>query len=173
MTERELVKHILNGGQTRLFAVIVKKYTPMVFSKVMGLLHDEDETQDVVQQAFVKAYLNLSSWTGASLGPWILAIAYHLALNELQRIQKERAEQEENATSAIDEGYSDEKEERIQRMEAAIKRLSEEDRRILTLHYYDNQKVRDIAGMTGLSQDNVLKKLQRIRERLKKDLENG
>ena len=64
--------------------------------------------------------------------------------------------------------YSEEHEAQLQQMEAAIAQLPEQDQQLLRLHYYDHRHTADIARQTGLSQSNVLVKLHRIRERLKK-----
>ena len=56
----------------------------------------------------------------------------------------------------------------LQQMEAAIAQLPEQDQQLLRLHYYEQRHTADIARQTGLSQSNVLVRLHRIRERLKK-----
>ena len=55
-------------------------------------------------------------------------------------------------------------------MEQAIGELPEQDRTIIQMHYYEHCKTDDIARATGLSQSNVLVRLHRIRERLRKAL---
>ena len=69
-------------------------------------------------------------------------------------------------------GYSAEHEEMLVRMERAIDRLPDADRRLIELHYYKHLSTKEIAADTGLSMANVLVRLHRIRERLKKQIEN-
>jgi RNA polymerase sigma-70 factor (ECF subfamily) len=56
-------------------------------------------------------------------------------------------------------------------MERAIGRLPDVDRQIIQLHYYKGKKTSEIAAMLNLSNSNVLVKLHRIREQLKKEME--
>jgi RNA polymerase sigma-70 factor (ECF subfamily) len=55
-------------------------------------------------------------------------------------------------------------------MEQAIGQLPEQDQTIIRLHYYQQQKTDEIAQQTGLSQSNVLVRLHRIRDRLRRSL---
>ena len=71
---------------------------------------------------------------------------------------------------STDDNYSDEHERRLQAMEEAIGRLPELDRNIIRLHYYKQKKAQEIAATLGLSANNVLVKLHRIREQLKKQI---
>ena len=71
-----------------------------------------------------------------------------------------------------DETYSQEREEQLQRMERAISQLPPQDQKIIRLYYYNKVKTEDIAKALHLSQSNILVRLHRIRERLKKQLQN-
>lgn len=66
-----------------------------------------------------------------------------------------------------------EHERRLQRMEQAVSQLGEPDRSIVQLHYYRHQTTAEIAARLSLTQANVLVRLNRIRQRLKKQLEHG
>ena len=173
MDDKFIIDHILKSGNSNGYKLIVAKYSGLLFSKAVGVMKDETAAKDVVQQAFIRAYSRLGSWNGASLGPWLTAIAVHLALNELEK-RRRLATQPLNGreADAADEGYSQEHEELLQRMEAAISRLPERDKRIIRLHYYKGMKTKDIALALNMSTGNVLIKLHRIREQLRKDMQD-
>ena len=173
MDDRTIIDHILRSGDSDGYKLVVDKYSGLLFSMTIGVLKDETAAKDVVQQAFIRAYSRLGWWNGASLGPWLTAITVHLALNELEKRRK-RATQPLNGreADAADVGYSQEHEEMLQRMEAAISRLPERDRRIIQLHYYKGMKTKDIAQALHMSTGNVLIKLHRIREQLRKDMQD-
>lgn len=173
MDDRTIIDHILRSGDSDGYKLIVAKYSGLLFSKAVGVMKDETAAKDVVQQAFIRAYSHLGSWNGTSLGPWLTAIAVHLALNELEKVRR-RATQPLNGreADAADVGYSQEHEEMLQRMEAAISRLPERDKRIIQLHYYKGMKTKDIALALRMSTGNVLTKLHRIREQLRKDMQD-
>lgn len=174
MTDRELTYQVTQRGSHKAFAEIVHRYSTMVFSKALGVTHSEEGAAEVTQQTFVRAYENLDTWRGTELGPWLVAIAAHTALKHLDKERRRRTTSLDDipkaslGDSATESTYSEEHEARLQQMEAAIASLPEADQQLLRLHYYEQQRTADIARQTGLSQSNVLVKLHRIRERLKK-----
>ncbi len=175
MTDRELVEEILTHGRREAFGQIVARHTSLVFSRAIGILHDEAEAAEVTQQTFVRAYENLASWRGENLAPWLATIASYTALKNIDRLRRHRhVSLSDSADAAVraDEPYSDERERRLQQMEQAIAELPEADRKILTLHYYEQLSTAEVARRTGLSQANVLVRLHRIRQRLKEKLKN-
>ena len=194
MTDRELAQQVIKGNHNA-FAEIVHRYSGMVFSKAIGVMHSEDGAAEVTQQTFVRAYENIDVWRGTELGPWLTAIVTHTALKLLDKERRRRtvsldalqprirdtsSGDADTASSGpvlgdslADTSYSDEHEARLQQMEAAVAALPKADQQLLRLHYYDQLKTADIARRTGLSQSNVLVKLHRIRERLRERLIGG
>jgi RNA polymerase sigma-70 factor (ECF subfamily) len=79
---------------------------------------------------------------------------------------------EHGANAVAESEYSDEHEQRLQAMDKAIGKLPEQDRQIIMLHDNKRGKTDEIAALLHLSQSNVLVKLHRIRERLRRNLEN-
>ena len=122
----------------------------------------------------------MSYWRSTTLGPWLTTIAMHLALNELERERKswisvrsslvDSGKDSVSRTSSIPSAndYDADHEDRLQGMEKAIASLPENERNIIHLHYYKQVKTDEIARQTGLSQSNVLVRLHRIRDKLRK-----
>lgn len=175
MTDKELAQEVVLHGSHKAFAEIVHRYSGMVFSKALGVMHTEEGAAEVTQQTFVHAYESLNAWRGTALAPWLAAIATHTALKLLDKERRRRTMPLDTLpANALSDSvaelspYSEEHEARLQQMEAAIALLPEQDRQLLRLHYYEQCHTADIARQTGLSQSNVLVRLHRIRERLKK-----
>lgn len=174
MTDRELANKVIKNHDQQCFAEIVKRYSGMVFSKTISIVRREELAKEVTQQTFIRAYERLAYWRNDSLGPWLITIAIHTALNELER-ERRHSSAEEMKKGAIPQSsttdeYDEEHEERLQQMERAIATLPEQDRQIIQLHYYRQVKTDEIARQTGLSQSNVLVRLHRIRDKLRKML---
>ena len=167
MTDKELVRDVLQANNQRSFSEIVRRYSGMVFSKALGIVKREDLAKDVAQQTFIKAYERLAYWRSENLGPWLVSIAMHTALNELEREQRNRR------LSVEENDYDEGRERLLQRVEQAIDALPEQDCQIVKMHYFEQKKTDEIARLTGLSQSNVLVRLHRIRDRLRKRLENN
>ena len=149
----------------------MKKYGSTVYAKALAIIKDAEEAKEIAQQTFVKAYQQLEDWQGTQLGPWLVAIACHLSLNALEKAKRKHSVDAEQV-QIPDEAYSEEREERLQRMEKAIGELPPQDQQIIRLYYYNKVKTEDIAQALHLSQSNILVCLHRIRERLKKQLQN-
>lgn len=164
MTDKELVNEVLHEHRPQAFAQIVSRYSGMVFSKALGMVKREELAKEVAQQTFVKAYERLAYWRSDKLGPWLVTIAMHTALNELERERRSRR------VVVLEDEYDEQREELLQLMEQAIATLPEQDQRIIRLHYFEQLKTDEIARQTGLSQSNVLVRLHRIRERLRREI---
>lgn len=172
MTDRELTQQFIRGNHSA-FTEIVHRYSGMVFSKALSVMHTEEGAAEVTQQTFVRAYESIDAWRGTELAPWLSAIAVHTALKLLDKERRRRTSSLDalpgNVSNSFttEPSYSEEHEAHLQQMETAIAALSEQDQQLLRLHYYEKLKTADIARRAGLSQSNVLVKLHRIRERLK------
>ena len=173
MDDKEIIADILKRGNSKGYATIMKRYAGLVYSRALGVMKSDDWAREITQQTFVRAYQRLNSWRGEALGAWLSAIAMHLAISNLDKARRRRAEPLEKGANAVAEPeYSDEHEQRLQLMQKAIDQLPEQDRQIIAMHYFDNMKTDSIAARLNLSQGNVLVKLHRIREKLRKELQN-
>lgn len=175
MEDKRIVQEILNGGSTRLFAPVVQHYSGMMLSKALTITHNRDRAAEAVQTAFAKAYASLDAWRGDSLGPWLVTITVHTALHLMEK-ERKHSHFSSDATrleNVADETYSEERELLLSNMERAIASLPSDDRQLITLHYYQKKKTNEIAKLLGMSQTNVLVRLHRVRERLRKIMDHG
>jgi len=171
MEDRIIVDSIIKDGRKNLFSLIVKNYGGMIYSKAISICRNTELAKDAAQQTFIRAYSSLDSWKGKELGPWLAAIAAHQALNLMEK-EKRKITVDLGNTAIPDEDYSEERELRLQRVEKAISQLPRQDQDIVRLHYFHQLKTDEIAHQLNLSQANVLVKLHRIRQRLKKQLQD-
>lgn len=172
MEDRELVTSILKDKKTQAFSHIVKKYEAKVYSRVLSITKQGETAREVTQQTFIRVYQRLADWRGVELGPWITAIACHLSINHLEKEKRHRRTIDASRLEQPSEEYSAEHEERLALIEQAIAKLAPDDRELIRLFYYHKVKTDEIARRTGLTQSNVLVRLHRIRERLKKQIGN-
>ena len=85
MTDKELVKQVLNGNQ-HACRFLVANYQGLVNHMVRRILLRDDLAEDVCQDVFLKVFSRLRSYRGeAKLSTWIATIAYHTALTELKK----------------------------------------------------------------------------------------
>ncbi len=169
MDDSLIIDKILNRHDTKLFGILVEKYSNLVFSKAMSITHDKDLAAEVTQQTFIKAYTSLDAWNkGPSLAPWLTVISMHTAISLLRKTERQRST--EITEDLPDENYDDEHEAMLCRLHEAIKKLPSQDREIIQMYYYQKLKTDEIAKKLKLTPANILVKLHRIREKLKQQL---
>lgn len=174
MDDRTVINRILYDGDTGLFGEIVRRYSGMVYSTAIGIVHRADMAEDIVQETFVKAYSSMARWRGgASIGPWLVSIAHNLAVTAAERASARRSVPVDGVAVADEDAeYSHEREQLICRMERAIASLPEQERTILRMFYFDKIPAAQIAERIGMGTSAVLVRLHRLRHKLKNMIDN-
>lgn len=177
MDESKLIARILDG-HTDDYGYFIARYGDSVASLVARLVPCHEDAEELVQDAFISGFNHIGSFLGhASFHTWISRIAYRCAISHLRRKRITYVEIDERTPvtdAEIDDVMADSR--RAELLERAIDRLRPDEKTLLTLYYYDNMPMKDIAYITGIEPGNVATKLHRIRKKLyliiKKD-DNG
>ena len=167
-TDIELIRKVLQDSNARAFETLMKRYTSQVYGAALRLMKDENNAQEVTQLAFIQAYRQLDSWRGENFGAWVTIIANHIALRLLEKEKRRQTEPIDENTDIPDETYDEQKEQRLQSLEAAVAQLPEADRQIIQWHYYEDIPLQTIAQRLRQTENNIKVRMYRIRERLKK-----
>lgn len=78
--------HRAQGGDAKAFADLVRHYEPRLRALAYRLLEDRDLTDDVLQEAFVRAFKSLRRFRGdSSFGTWLYRITYNACMDEVRR----------------------------------------------------------------------------------------
>jgi RNA polymerase sigma-70 factor (ECF subfamily) len=84
-SDEQLVASALQGEQSA-FEAIMRRHNRLLFRAARGVVSDDAEAQDVVQETYLRAFTRLQDFQGgASLGTWLVRIAINLALDVLRR----------------------------------------------------------------------------------------
>ena len=170
--EQRLIARILDG-HAEDFGYFLERYGEEVFAIVSRLVNRQGDAEELVQDAFVRAFRSLSQFDGRSSWlTWVLRIAYHAALNHLKRQRQQWLSIDDvQLTDTIDDDdLSTGKEERIQQLETAIDTLPPDEQMLLHLYYYDDRSLRDIAYIMDAEPNALATRLHRIRKKLYNDL---
>ena len=165
----DLVKH----GDTAAYSYLVERYKDMVYSIAVKMLHNETEAEDLSQEVFIVVYKTLTKFKGDSkFSTWLYRVTYNKAISKLRK--SNRVTITENDTFLENHLDTDElkieltdKEENIEELQKALKKLSKEEQLLIMLHYFENQSIEEIAQVTMFSESNVKVKLFRVRKKLK------
>jgi len=88
-SDEMVVKNVCSSDQ-ELYSVLVTRYQEKLLRYITYLIHDEQKAKDVVQEAFIKAFINLKGFdTSKKFSSWIYRIAHNEAMNVVKKYQKE------------------------------------------------------------------------------------
>jgi len=173
-----LIKKTLDGD-TNAFGSLVKRYQDYIFNVAIKMLRNREEAEEVAQDTFIKAFEVLASFKGeAKFSTWLFKIAYRKSLDRIKKNKRSfTLELVENLTEDASMDFENGLaimliEERKEIIKNCILELPEIEAAIITLYYYEEQSVKEIAEITNLSQDNIKVKLHRSRKLLYSSLEN-
>lgn len=178
MTEKQIVEAVREGrdeGQTEM----VCRYAERVFAIIVRQVNDEMDAQELTQDTFLRAFSHIESYDArkASLSTWLCRIAYRLTLDFQKRRRSPVFLMEDTSAGGTD--ISDEqleaelstgREERICRLEQIMDELPDDERMLLTLYYFEDLPLTEIAYITGIEAGPLAKRLYRIRKKLYKKL---
>lgn len=175
-SDAQLVVRVQQGDR-RAFDVLFLKYRHRIYSLASRFVRDPDEVQDVVQEAFIRAYRALGSFRGESaFYTWLYRIAINTAKNYLVSrsrrppgadIDIEDAEHVDGgwALRDIDDPESQLMTEQLrQAIEEAMRRLPEDLRVALTLREFDGLSYEEIAEAMQCPVGTVRSRIFRARE---------
>jgi len=153
---------------------LVGDYGPAVFQMVRRIVQRQEDAEEVYQDVFVKALRGIDNydWRKASLATWLSRIAYHESLNFLRARRPDIVYMDDRdlGTDHVDdlseEGQSDSQS--IQMLEHALAMLPRNEQAVITMFYYDNMSLADIAYVTDSIPSTVGSQLCRIRKKLYK-----
>lgn len=165
--EQRLIARILDG-HTEDFGYFLNRYGGEVFAIVSRLVPRQEDVEELVQDAFVRAYNKLDTFVGrSSFSTWICRIAYTTTVSWLRKRRIKYISIDDQpllADSNIDETLNDES--RINDLRQAIARLKPDEQTLLQLYYYDNRPLADIAYILDVDAGTIATRLHRIRRKL-------
>lgn len=170
MDEKQLIHKILKGD-TSAFGYFVDTYQDMAMTIAFRVCGNKQDAEDIVQNAFVKAFHNLHTFRSDSkFSTWFYRIVYNTAITETRATvyNTEFVDYKQMDTSS----YSDfdtmdqiEENERKAIVNEALDKMPGDEGVLLTLYYLEDNSVKEIAQITGLTDVNIKVKLHRARKR--------
>jgi len=178
-TDERVIERVL-AGETALYEIIMRRYNQRLYRVVISILRDSDETEDVMQDAYVRAYQHLSQFEGrATFSTWLVRIAVHEALARLRsraRMQQLDPDMDEGEISVDLTGASVNPEESTSRaeltslLEQSLMNLPDQYRTVLILRDVEELSTSETAALLGLTEENVKVRLHRGRSLMRQEL---
>jgi RNA polymerase sigma-70 factor (ECF subfamily) len=160
----------VKGGDREAFGPLVDAHKDMVYTLCLRMLSSEADAEEAAQEVFIKAFRSISSFQAKSkFSTWLYRISYNHCISVIRKKVKMIDLVDEVPEGEPDEGEMNgleslSAEERSRHLKMAIESLAETDAVVVTLFYYDELSLEEIAAVTGLSSSNIRVKLHRSRK---------
>ncbi len=162
------IRRVLSGD-IEAFSEIVEACQSAVYNLAFRLLGDPAEAEDIAQEAFLRAFKNLSFYDSkGSFLRWLLAITYNLSMDCLRRRAREIKAMK--AFSTLNDRQNWGLESSTMEVQELIGRLDAVDRAIVVLKYWHGLSLKEIGEIVGLGEGAVKVRLHRARLRLADEL---
>ena len=173
-------------GDTRAFDALVEKYTPKLYGLVYHMTSNREDTNDILQDVFAKAYRALKRFRGkSSFYTWIYSIATNMTLNFLKKRNRRRT----MSLDDVDLGIENDRDfiemtsksdpvreanisELQQRLNVAMQKLSVDHRTVVTMFDIQAMPHAEIAKILGISEGTVRSRLFYAHRQLQAYLED-
>ena len=153
----------------------LERYGNDVFAQVARLLPATEDAEEVYQDVFVKVFRNIGMYDEekSALRTWISRIAYNEAVTWLRHkrqtviyFEDREGRAEQLSDAEVEETLGHPNEETVQLIRAALKHLPPDERAIITMFYYEELSLKEIAYVTESLPTTVASKLSRTRKKI-------
>lgn len=172
LSDFEIIESVRKGNQSD-FEILVNKYKNKAFSLLCNMLKDSMEAEEVLQDAFLKAYYGLKNFKyDAKFSTWFYRIVYNTALSRLsakkRKIEKEMMSIDDEFE--IEDKYvsaDSENKDLNEFISVIINKLPGQYASVITMFYIEGMSCEEISEITNRSVSNVKVLLHRSRNLLR------
>lgn len=173
---QDLIDGCREGDQKAQFQVY-KLYYKAMFNTSLRIVNDDMEAEDVMQEAFLSAFEKINTYSGSvSFGAWLKKIVVNRSLDALGKRKAVFEDLDSHAEirddSHEDAAYNEELATKVEEVKAAIERLPEGYRVILSLYLIEGYDHDEIAEMLHISSSTSRSQLSRAKQKLVSELKN-
>ena len=177
MNEKEIQVFIDKSKEqdTTAFAVLVAEYQPLVFRLAFRLLCNEEEARDMVQETFVKVWLNLDKYNREyRFSTWIYKIAGNICYDRLRSLQHSPlGSMQEDSLTNISQSSEENIEQSLINKELIelilryTQELTPKQKLVFTLREIEGLEVSEVETITGMSAEKIKSNLYQARKQIR------
>ena len=135
------------------FSRVIAHYTESLYWQIRRMVIDHDDTNDLLQNTFIKAWTNIDNFRGeAKLSTWLHKIAINEAITFINKEKAKNNVSIDDESFLIDNLQADEwfdgDEVKLQ-LQKAINQLPEKQRLVFNMRYFDEMKYEDMSEILG------------------------
>ena len=156
-----------NPGKQQRFRRCFDEYSRIVYSAAFTMMKNAADSNDVMQEVFLKFYQNMDKLTEeAHVRPWLITVTMNTCRNELRSGWFSRTVRKDTLDEAsYDEDFGEKSD-----LFYAVMELPEKERVPIHLFYYEGCSTSEIAKLLNMKESTVRVRIMRGREKLKKKL---
>lgn len=169
------------AGDARAFRELVERHQRRAFAIALGLVRDEQDAREIVQEAFVRVFRGLDGFNGSSsFFTWLYRIVKNLAIDLLRRASRRETELEEQRDGELWEPLygdlgldpSDELTRRrlAERIGKALDALPPYHRGVILMREVEGMSYEEMAEAMGISKGTIMSRLYHARRKLQRAL---
>jgi RNA polymerase sigma-70 factor (ECF subfamily) len=180
LSDDQVVARVL-AGETNMFEIVMRRYNQRLYRVARAILRNDNEAEDVMQEAYVRAYEHLDQFAGkARFSTWLTRIAVHEALTrqrrghryqELEAMSEDDKDPMDGFASLALNPEEQASNSQIRRLlEEAVEKLPDAYRTVFMLRDVEEMSTSDTANVLEITEENVKVRLHRARALLRKTL---
>jgi RNA polymerase sigma-70 factor (ECF subfamily) len=185
--DRELIQQA-QSGDTAAFRRLVERHQRRAFAIAVGLVRDENDAREIVQEAFLRVYKGLATFEGSSsFFTWLYRIVTNLAIDLMRKPGRKAAELDEGRTSLVDEPDGDfalvsridgadpidvvRRKEMAARIQTALDALPSYHRAVILMREVEGMSYEEMAEAMGVSKGTIMSRLFHARRKMQTALQ--
>jgi RNA polymerase sigma factor (sigma-70 family) len=169
LSDDQHIRKVLDGDEAA-FRYFITEYKDMAFTVAISIVKEENFAQEVVQDAFLKVFNSLHSFKKEALfSTWFYRIVVNEALMRLKKMKREILTFSADFDGDVrdeDTFYSLEESEQSHLINEALRKLPPTESLVLRLFYLQEENIRSVCDITGMSVSNVKVTLHRARKNM-------
>lgn len=176
IADEELLKLLTTPEmQEAAFSFLVDRYSPQLYAVIRRMVYRHEETDDVLQDTFVKVWRHIGTFKGESkLSTWLYSIATNEALSHLRKEKKMRrlpltTEEYDLTQILMSDPYFDGDLAEAQLFKA-IDQLPEKQKLTFELRYFQDLPYKEISEITGTSEGALKANYHHAVKKIKKEM---
>lgn len=162
---------------TRAFECLVDRYKDRVFAKIVGMVRNREEAEDIAQDVFVRVFQGIPGFREeSSFSTWLYAITVNVCLNHIEKSKRRPGWWLRDEDADLDEDrFEDaalfqsvtarlENEDVRDRIETTLAGLTRDEQHIIRMRYFEEQDQATIAEVLGIGLSAAKMRIKRARD---------
>ncbi len=169
LSDEKLISLVLENGEINAFSHLYDRYKSRVYGRIVSLMGDNADSEDLLQEVFVKVYVSLKNYEGkSSFSSWVYSITYNHLVDALR---KRKRFLEDPDLDVEDKAMEETKDEEVLRIDShdlirLMDKLEEQDKLILLLKFREEQSIKDIMKTLNIKESAAKMRIKRAKNKL-------